>query len=76
MFVCLKFNDIVYLLLLLSILLLSENIETNHGPNDKSNKFRVLYHNVRRLYNNIKDLQIACYKYNVILCSETLVFDT
>ena len=35
----------------------------------------MLYHNIRGLYNNIKDLQIICQKYDVILCSETLVFD-
>ena len=72
-FVYLKFINIVYIFLLLFILLLSGDIETNPGPNYKSNKCRVLYHNIRGLYNNIKDLQIACHKYDIILCSETLV---
>ena len=58
-FVCLKCINIVYLLLLF-ILLLSEDIEINPDPNYKLNKCRVLYHNIWELYNNIKDLQIAC----------------
>ena len=70
---CLKFINIVYILLLLFILLQSGDIEINPGPNYKSNKCRVLYHIIRGLYNNIKDLQIACHKYDIILCSETLV---
>ena len=37
MFVSLKFNSIVYLLLLLSILLLFGDIEMNSGPGAKSN---------------------------------------
>ena len=68
-FVCLKFNNIFYLLLLLSILLLSRNNKINPDPNDKSNKCKFLYHNIRGLYNNIKYLQITCHKYDVILCS-------
>ena len=53
--------------------MLSGDIEINSGHNYKSNKCRVLYHNIRGLYNNIKDLQIACHKHDIILCSETLV---
>ena len=44
--------------------------------NYKSNKkYSVLYHNIRILYNIIKDFQSACHKYDVIFCSETLVSD-
>ena len=44
---------------MLSILLLSVDIEINPSPNLKSNKCRVLFHKIRGLYN--------------ILCSLTLV---
>ena len=69
-FFCLKYINIVYLLLLLSILLFYGDIEINSDPNHKSNECRVLYHNIRELYNVIKDLQITCHEFDAILCAE------
>ena len=64
---CLKFKkNIIYFLLLLSILLLSRNIEINPNPGVKSNRRRVLYHNIRGLYKNIEDLQISSHTVNLI----------
>ena len=42
----------------------------NLGLNYKSNKCTVLYHNIRELYNVIKDLQITCHEFDAILCAE------
>ena len=55
------------------MLLTVVNYQYSFGPNYKLNKCRVLYHNIQGLYSNIKDLQIACYKNDIFLCSETLV---
>ena len=68
-----KFINNVYFLWLLFILLLSGDIKINPSPNYVSNKCRFLYHNIRGLNNNIKSLQIACHKHDIIFCSETLV---
>ena len=40
----------------------------NPGSNIISSKCRVLYLYIRGLYNNISDLHIASWKYNIILC--------
>ena len=62
-------------MLFLFILSLSENIEQNPDPIVKVNKCIVIHHNIRTLYNNIKDLQIVCPKYDIILYSKILVSD-
>ena len=55
------------------LLLLCGDIECNPGPTRMLNKCRVFYHNIRGLYSNISDLQVASKDYDIILCSETLV---
>ena len=52
------------------LLILCGDVETNPGPRGKC---RVLYHNIRGLMRNFKDLQIASRDYDIILCSETMV---
>ena len=66
-------NSYCYIFNFLLILVLSGNIELNPGPNNISSKFRVLYLNIRGLYNNISELQIVSRKYDIILYSQSLV---
>ena len=54
-------------------LLLCGDVEPNPGPNRPDGRCRVMYHNIRGLYTNLNDLQIASCNYDIILCSETLV---
>ena len=61
-------NILWYLFLLL---LLCGDVEVNPGP--CRSKCRVMYSNIRGLYANINDLQIASRNYDIIFCSETLV---
>ena len=53
-------------------MLLCGDIELNPGP-QSANKARLLYCNIRGLYGNFNDLAVASSKYDIILCSETLV---
>ena len=66
-------NNYCYIINFLLILVLSGDIELNPGPNNISSKCRVLYLNIRGLYNNISELQIVSQNYDIFLCSETLV---
>ena len=66
-------NFVLYLLNLL--LLLSGDIELNPGPQNRFRKCRILYGNVRGLYKNKKDLDVAADKFDILFCSETLVSD-
>ena len=52
---------------------MSGDIELNSRPNNNSNKFRVLYLNIRGFYNDISELQIVSRKNDIFFCSETLV---
>ena len=74
-FVVVKFLNILFCFLLLVLILLSGDIEVNPGPQNRPRKCRILYSNVRGLYKNKKDLDVASDKYDIMFCSETLVSD-
>ena len=63
----------MYIYIIVILLQLCGDIELNPGPSRKP--CRIMYSNIRGLYSNIKDLQVASKEYDVILCSETLVSD-
>ena len=74
MFVCLQFINIVYLFLccyLFYCFLRTYKLIVAPITNQINVESSII--NIRGLYNNIKDLKIACYKYDIILCSEILV---
>ena len=54
------------------LLILSGDVELNPGP-ARAPRCRIMYHNIRGLYANLSELQIASRDYDIILCSETLV---
>ena len=70
-----KFVNILFYFLLLILVLLCGDIEVNPGPQNRSRKCNILYGNVRGLYKNKKDLDVAAEKFDIVFCSETLVSD-
>ena len=74
-FVVVKFMNSLFCFLLVMLLLLSGDVEVNPGPQNRSRICRILYGNVRGLYKNKKDLDVAAEKYDILFCSETLVSD-
>ena len=50
--------------------------QTNPGPHRPAPAVcRILYSNVRGLVGNLSDLTVASSRYNILLCSETLISD-
>ena len=70
-----KFVNILFYFLLVILVLLCGDIEVNPGPQNRSRKCNILYGNVRGLYKNKKDLDVAAEKFDIVFCSETLVSD-
>ena len=69
------FNFILNLLFSLS-LLLSGDVEENPGPTTNGRQqCRMLYSNIRGLHGNLQDLIAGSRQYDIVFCSETLVFN-
>ena len=58
---------------LFKLILLCGDIEVNPGPRYNNKECRILYSNIRGLYGNFNELQVASQDYDIVLCSETLV---
>ena len=68
--------DFLYLIFYGCLRLQFLDVETNPGPRrPASNICRMLCSNVRSLAGNLSDLTIASSRYDIPLCSETLVSD-
>ena len=68
--------DFLYFILFSCLRLRFLNVETNPGPRRPYPAVsRLLCSNVRGLTRNLSDLTVASSRYDILLCSETLVSD-
>ena len=68
--------DFLYLIFYGCLRLRFLDVETNPGPCCRVPAVcRILCSNVRGLAGNLSDLTVASSRYNILLCSETLVSD-
>ena len=59
----------------LLLLILCGDVEINPGPPNVPRNCRILYSNIRGLFKNKKELDIASTNFDILLCSETIVSD-